>query len=810
MSFEAPQALLLVIPLALLVWKRGQVAAPAGWIRWTLVPLLVLALARPVLDRGGDQIDLVLVVDRSRSMPSGSDAAAEEILGLVEARRASGQRVGVVTFGRQAHVERAPATGGFSGFQRPVNGEASDLASALLAAEQLVPESRAARVLVLSDGRATGGDALAAARRLAQRGIPVDYRLLARQEAPTDVAVIDLEAPASLASGEAFHLAATVRAAKAGEAGYTLLRNGVPIGQGKLALKGGEQRVWFRDRVESAGLVDYRLRLQGEGGDAVPENDQGRAVVRVAGPPRVVVMRADGKAGVLAKTLRAEGLQVQVVAPTFVSLDALEGVSAVVLENVPAQALGDTAMRVLDLYVREIGGGLVVTGGPQSFGQGGYFRSGLEDLLPVTMEMRQEQRRTAVALVVALDRSGSMSAITPDGRQKIAVAAEGVVGALTLLSGQDEAAVWVVDERAHEILPLTPVSEGLDLRKVATIESMGGGIYIHEALEAAGLQVMQSEKPVKHVLLFADAADSEEPGDYVKLLADLRAKGVTVSVIGLGTDQDVDAKLLMDIAARGGGRIYFTLSAAALPRLFAQETIEIARAAFVAEPTPLAVSGDLATLGPVQAELAQAPTVGGYNVTYLRPGAGLAYRTADESAAPALALWQRGLGRVAAFTAEVDGPKAKPLVGWPGYRALFGKLVRWTMAPEQAQDALVRVRRDGHELRVTVEVAPGQELDAGGASVALLPGDGEGTPREEALRPEGDGKLVAHFTLDASGSFHPLVKLGGRVLKGPPATLPYAPEYEPQPPTRGKELLASMARLTGGVERLSVEGVLDR
>ena len=40
-------------------------------------------------------------------------------------------------------------------------------------------------------------------------------------------------------------------------------------------------------------------------------------------------------------------------------------------------------MRVLNLFVKERGGGLLMTGGPHSFGQGGYFRSALEELLPV-------------------------------------------------------------------------------------------------------------------------------------------------------------------------------------------------------------------------------------------------------------------------------------------------------------------------------------------------------------------------------------------------------------------------------------------
>ncbi|MFN7134760.1 MAG: VWA domain-containing protein, partial [Myxococcales bacterium] len=220
------------------------------------------------------------------------------------------------------------------------------------------------------------------------------------------------------------------------------------------------------------------------------------------------------------------------------------------------------SMRVLATSVEERGGGLLITGGPSSFGQGGYHRSPLDPLLPVSMELRPEQRRGSLAMVIAMDRSGSMAAPTADGRTKMALAAEGAVAALQLLGPGDEAGVWVVDEKAHRIVELMPI-EDVPLGKVASITSQGGGIYVYEALEATAFEIDQSRKATRHIVLFSDAADSEEPGAYQQLLADLAKKKITVSVIGLGRQSDSDGALLEDIARRGGGRIYFTRPAAA-------------------------------------------------------------------------------------------------------------------------------------------------------------------------------------------------------------------------------------------------------
>ncbi|AEI64743.1 VWA domain-containing protein [Corallococcus macrosporus] len=805
MSFSLPQAWVLLLPLGLFLWKYGQRPGLPMWLRAALLVLVVGALSGPELRLADAGSDVVVVVDRSASMPRDVDRTAQELITLLESQRRPGDRVGVVTFGREPRVEQ-PLTsrGGFGGFTRAVDAEASDLSAALDAAGALIPDERTGRVLVLSDGRATGVDARGAARRLAARGLAVDWRHLARPEPPLDVAVVSVDVPAAVSEREPFQFSAVVHASAAVTGTVRLERNGRVLLQGPYDFQPGPNVLPLRDLIEAPGLVRYQLSVAAPG-DGVVENDRGVAVLRVEGPPRVLLLTNQSR-GTLARSLAASGLQLDVRAPFRLTLDDLDGVGAVVLENVDASALGEPGLNALAAYVEEAGGGLVMTGGRSSFGEGGFRRSPVEPLLPVSLEMREEQRRASLALSVLMDASCSMGVTVPDGRTKMELAAEGVVAALTLLNPKDEVSVHMVDTASHEIFPLSPVEEGLPLGDVARGFSGGGGIYVGEALRTGRAEILRSEKPTRHVLLFSDASDSEAPDDYQRTLATLREQDVTVSVIGLGLPSDPDADLLREVASRGGGRVYFAEDAMSLPRIFSQETLTVARATFVDEPASLEGAPDLPLLGPLSAQ--GLPQVGGYNLTYLKPRANVALRTLDTHGAPILAMWPRGAGRTVAFTAEVDGPYTGELRTWASLRATLEGMVRWTLAgAAPVADAVVRTERRGHLLRVTLDLPPGEPLPGAAPTMVLLPGDGRASPVERPMRWEDEDRLVAESPLEGSGTWHPVVRLGAKVLRAPPVTLPYAPEFEPGSAKAGLELLRALAAVGGGVERLSMTGL---
>lgn len=805
MSFVAPQALLLLLPLGLFLFLTARISGPPMWLRVALVTLLTIALARPELRFRSAGSDVVVIVDRSRSMPPRGEASAEELIRLLEPQRREGDRLGVVSFGREPRVEMAlSADGRFPGFTAAVDGESSNLSAALDAAGDLIPADRTGRVLVLSDGRATGLDARAAARRLTARGIPVDVRFIGREEAAQDVAVTSLVVPPTVAAQEPFLLTATLKATSPAKTTLTLLRNGRPIAKTSRELPVGATVLTFRDLVEAPGLAAYELRADTPD-DGVPENDLGRAVVRIEGPPRVLLI-TDKPKGTLARTLAESNLVLEVKQPGPLTMEMLEGVGAVVLEDVEAGRLSENGLHVLAQFVREAGGGLVMTGGKHAYGEGGYRKSPVEDLLPVSLEVREEQRKAAIAMSIIMDCSCSMGVQVPDGRTKMELAAEGVVGALQLLNPRDEASVFMVDTEPHEIFSMQPVAGGLPLGKVAKGFSGGGGIYVGVGLRTAKEQVLKSDKPTRHVVLFSDAADSENPDDYERTLADLARENVTVSVIGMGSRADPDAKLLEEVAKRGNGRIYFAEDVTSLPRIFSQETIAVARSTFVEERAETKVALDLPQLGKLPT--AEGPAIGGYNLTYLKPLASVGYRTADNNEAPVVAMWPRGAGRVAALTAEVDGPYTGDFRSWAGQRALLVQLVRWTMPPLALQlDAVARAQLNGNDLHVTLDFDPAAPPPTGTPTLVLMAGDAKQKPLELPMRWEDEDRVGAHFVLPGSGTWHPVVKLGDRLFRAPPVTLPWAPEFEPAPVSEGKALLGAVAKAGGGVERIAMAGL---
>src|SRR5205823_14673350 len=83
-TFLYPQALLLLVPFAVLLWRWGRLQGPVMILRIALLTLLTLALAQPHLNLSQGGSDVVVVVDRSRSMPAGSEQAAEELIKLLQ------------------------------------------------------------------------------------------------------------------------------------------------------------------------------------------------------------------------------------------------------------------------------------------------------------------------------------------------------------------------------------------------------------------------------------------------------------------------------------------------------------------------------------------------------------------------------------------------------------------------------------------------------------------------------------------------------------------------------------------------------
>jgi Mg-chelatase subunit ChlD len=815
-TITSPIWLLLLIPLGLSLWLWRLPTRMLVALRLLSMVLLVLALSGLAVKLPSRAGTVVVVADRSLSMPPDAESTHRAVIELVRSRMGDDDQLAVVSFGRKAAVEQPPTQGPFGGFTAQVGGDASSLTEGLDLALGLIPPQTPGRILVLSDGRWTGGDPMGVVPSAAARGVAIDYREKSRS-AVDDLAVARIDAPAVVSPGESFLLTAWVKAPTAMEATVELKRGDVVLSSGAQKLTPGLNRLTFRDRAREAGNQSYSLNVTGSAKDPVPENNTARLMVGVSGPRPILHVSESGKSG-MATLLRKGGLDLRESTPSseLWKLESLAKYSAVVLENVPADKVGVEGMETLSAWVRETGAGLMMTGGRNSYGPGGYYRSPLEPIMPVTMELRNEHRKLALAITVTLDRSGSMAMPVKGGKVKMDLANEGTAQVLDLLGPGDEFGCIAVDTEPHEIAPLAPVTDKSRIRdKVLRIQSMGGGIFIYEALVAAAKMAASAKAGTRHIILFADASDSEQPGNYKEVVDKLAAAGITVSVIGLGTDKDSDAELLKDIAKRGKGRIFFSDKPEDLPRLFAQDTFVVARNTFIDEPTVVQSTPSLAALADRAFDTPAGLKVGGYNLCYLRPGASLATVTIDEYKAPVVASWRVGAGRVVCYTGEADGKYAGEIAKWDNVGEYYTSLARWAAgAPGSLGDGMLLTQevKDGiNSVRLHLDPERKGDSFAGLPSAVTLRAESTGgapTPTKASLRWAGADTLALDVPLTGTETTLTTVEVPGYgPMPLPPVCLPYSPEYRPDVNGRGVESLEKLARATGGKERVDVSTV---
>jgi riboflavin biosynthesis pyrimidine reductase len=817
MTLQNPIWLVLAIPTLTAWWIWSRASLFLRYLRLTILLLILLAICGPSIRFPSREGALIVIVDRSLSMPQTSDALQKEAIDHVQRAMSGADQLGVVSFGEHAAIERPPQAGAFGGFTADTVRDSSNLAEAIEKALSMIPPEAPGKILLLSDGRWTGRDPGAAAAKAAARGVAIDYRSMKRQTA-NDLAISQIDAPVSVTPGEAFMITAWIQSPAQQEIAYELRRGSQVIAAGKSQVGLGQTRLTFRDAAGDGGAQSYTLRIAGAdaSGDPLPENNLAKALVGVAGPRPLLVVSTSRESG-LARLIASGGIKVVVELPESIdwSLEELAKYSGVVIENVPADKIKNRPMETIAAWLTETGGGLMMTGGKQAYGPGGYFKSPLDPLLPVSMELRQEHRKFALAIVVAMDRSGSMAVTAGGGRTKMDLANIAAVQALDLLSPMDEFGVVAVDSASHIIADLKPIENPAKVRQdILKIDSGGGGIFIFEALSTSADMLLKARAGTRHILLFADAADSEEPGKYRELLTQCEQAGITVSVIGLGKPTDSDAELLRDIAKRGNGQIFFTENADELPRLFAQDTIIVARSMFLDEPAPIEFTGGMVALTGKQ--FTDLQSIGGYNLCYLRPQANLAAVSNDENKSPIVASWQAGQGRVLCYLGEADGEFSGAMASWKNAGDFFTSLARWTAGDVSTLPGgalITQEVRDGVS-RIKLELDPARDPQAFSfddlpniTTLRGVPGRAPSVEKGVMHWTSADtleleiplrGNETALSTVESSGI--PRTTLA-------PVTLPYSPEFKPM---NGQDAIAALARLakaTGGKERIELSGV---
>ncbi len=771
MSFDTP-GMLLLLPVVLggACWarlRRVHRRATPRWItalvlRLIIFTALVLAAAGMTVERPTGAQAVAFVGDLSASTIGGQPGEVHYIDTALQSR-GSNDVTSIVATGQSSLVEQPPAAlTGFRRFESVVDPDFTNIESGLALGGALLPSSYRRRVVLLSDGRENLGDAVGEAQLLRSEGIRVDAAPVAAQSGP-EVRVDSLSIPAIVHEAERFTADADIHSSVRTTTSYQVFQDGQLAGSGTARLQVGETTISSSFRAGSAGVHTYSIVVQPQQ-DTLTQNNQASAFTTVSGPARVLVVEgASGNGTNVVASLRAAHLAVEVTGADALTpdLSVLQLYASIVLVDVSSDSLGADTLEALRSFVGDLGHGLVVIGGTNSYALGNYGSTPLEEAMPVSMDLPKRKDLPTAAVVLIIEDLESQSEVNISKS-----AGEGVVG---LLNPQDQVAVS--DAQPGLVWPLSHVSDKAAI--VRAIEQMQPGdppSYAPFLAQAFDI-LKDAQAQTKHIILLGDG---DAASDTAGVLQKIYKAGIRVSTIETNAAAASDFQNMQDIARYGGGKYYPADNVSTIPQVFLKVARTVAHSGIMeGRFFPQAVAPS-----PIIDGLASVPQLSGYVITTPKPLATIVLASAKSD--PVLAQWQYGLGRSVAWTSDATGMWTSSWLASSRTRALWASMVNWTLPPPQSSSLALSLSVSGGTLSVDVESSTGQPYRSLTAHIV-----GPHGTQSIALEPSAPDHFQGQGTATTAGVYfanvraQPAAAGNGDLIQTVSGGLavPYAPDY---------------------------------
>lgn len=768
--------LLLLVVAAMLFLTSKKLGTRAGGkkaiylgARFFTCLFLILALSSLGIVWTVEDTSTIFLLDASDSMVqyrNDIEGFVKEALGLMKDK----DEAAIISFGEEPVMEnflsQQPA---FQHISQIQGSKYTNIEKALNAALSVPPEDSRKRIVLVTDGEENEGNSSNIAGILKDKA--VDFKVLKIQrEKGDEVAAISLIVPQTLNMGEEFNITVNIKSNVNTSAKLTLFDGSQKAAEENIEITKGENRYVFKDIADTRGLKTYRAVVEADL-DTEMRNNEASSFINVLDKPMILLLEDKaGEGDQIAKILEGAKTDYKRLsaqsAPS--DLQSLAQYKTIILANVSAENLSDGFLKALEPYVRDLGGGLIATGGDDSFALGGYFKTSLEKVLPVNMELKGKKAIPDMSIFLVIDKSGSMASES-GGITKMDLAKEAAARVLDSLRDNDDIGVLAFDSAQYWVVqPQKPADREALRSDIGTI-TQGGGTSILPALEEAVDKMKDLDSKIKHIILLTDG-QAEKTG-YDKLLEEAQNGGITISTVAAGLDADI--QLLEYIAQKAGGRFYVTDQYSNIPTIFAKETFMAARAYLNnREFAPRLVNMHSVLEGVVEDGM---PSLLGYIASSPKDSSRVILES-DEGD-PILTLWQYGLGKTIAWNSDMKGVWSGNYVNWDKNHVLWNNLINWTIENYSAENLEVSTRIQGGYGEINaVQKNSNETID----TKAIIT-----TPSLEAieidLNPEAPGRYKGSFRIDDTGAY--LIKVvqskDGEVQSAVSTgmSVQYSPEY---------------------------------
>jgi len=781
LRIDMPLALLLLLPILMYFgwtyWRERQRLKKSHitvlGIRILAVICLVFALAGPYILLPIKEEQILFMVDRSASM-NGTDGEMTNFIEESLQSKKDEQLAGIYSFSSTLQTE-AILSKTLKEVPKFTNIEATDqtnIEQSLQLASGIVNSKKATRLVLLTDGNETKGNALEFASKFKGSNISVDV-VPFHQPVSTDVSLKSFVTPQVAYVGEQQQLVTEVHATAANKGELLLYENDKLVHREAVELAQGSNVFTYKHTATAEGLVKYEAVVQVEQ-DAIFENNKLTSITMVQSEPHLLIVNGYDSASPIAAALGKQSISFNVVDAQSLpnELSSYLQYNAIIFDNVPGHLVGEAKMNVIEQAVKNFGVGFTMVGGENSFGLGGYFKTPIETLLPVEMEIKGKEQLPSLGLVIVLDRSGSMYG------SKLELAKEAAARSVEMLRDEDTLGFIAFDDRPWEIIETGPLNNKEEAVDTILSVTPGGGTEIYGSLARAYENLADLKLQRKHIILLTDG--QSQSGNYEDLIAEGKENGVTLSTVAIG--QDADANLLEALSEMGSGRFYDVVDEQTIPSILSRETAMISRT-YIEDnpfyPTIYNASGwnTLFANG--------VPQMNAYIGTTAKQGASVIAESEKED--PVLAQWQYGLGKTFAFTSDSTGKWTGDWARWQDWGTFWQTLIS-QMLPSYNDVAYdVRLESDGSFV-ITDPTNEAAFLDVVAVNEA-------GEELETQLEAISASQIRAVVQAEPGLIFFRIADEDQAIFQAG-ISVPYSAEYELRPVN--DELVEELTKQTGG------------
>ncbi|MBP89628.1 MAG: hypothetical protein CMJ64_23440 [Planctomycetaceae bacterium] len=848
-GFDAPWYLLLLLLLPVLwLFSYKSLAGLGNFRRFCalafrtiVLVLIVMCLAEVQLRKTSNKLTVIYLLDQSESIPLDKrEAMLHYVIADVDKHRRAERedRAGVIVFGRNATIEIPPfddditILGGIDSYLNLLT-DSTNLEAAFKSAQALFTEDSAKRIVVVTDGNENIGDARTIGAMLADDGIGIDVvpvKLTSRSE----VAVEKVTLPPDIRRGQPVETRVIVN----NYSDHSIpgkLRVTRRVGAQEefldeidVELEPGKTPYSFAHEIEQPAVYTYQADFTPTNpqDDLMVQNNRATAFTHVRGKGRVLFIQDFQHVGdfdFLIDRLRNNNIEVDEMFTNelYSSIAELQAYDSVILANVPrgsaadadiinsdsVQGFSDTQIDMLVSNTEQMGSGLVMLGGADSYGAGAWANSELEKAMPVDFQIKNAKIRAVGALALLMHASELAEGnFWQKEVASISIKALGPMDYCGLLHWDFSGDRWLWGEPRG----LIQVGSRRNMMLARLGRMTPGDMPEFEpAMKKALASFKQVNASVKHMIIISDG-DPSPPGFGIKQA--YKDSSVQISTVAVGTHGMAGSSIMQELAQITGGRYYEVRNPKALPKIYQSEVRRVARP-LIFEPDSPVVPQITDRSHEIVLGIESLPPIRGFVLTTVKDNPlvetiAISPQPADERNATVMAAWTYGLGRTAMLTTDAGKRWAKDWPSWENYEKLFSQLVRWSMRPvdDKGKFTVATDVRDG-KIRVIVTALDQDDEFLNFLNMSSAALDPELNAHELKIEQVAPGRYVGEMTAPKDGNYFITISPGpghAPLLSG--VNVPYSSEFRERETNMALLKALSELRPEGGEPGTLIDG----